>query len=911
MSRRRNRAPTQRRSTTTELGFTAQDVAAELLKAINGYPTATMTDATTRLQAIGATTTSGQQIVGQAQPLFPGPGGWGIPQVPFGPGTPTRPAAINPLDAGTGRPDPRRWEAPVSWNLPGGDRHLPWSALRALSNVGIIRKCIETRKKQLTQLDWDFVVAESVFEEAQLRSAASPKALEVAKRAAIGDPQAKADQAKANAVSKAQLEADFRAANADAIFALRDWWAKPDRVMDWSWESWLNAMMEERLVLDAIAIYPKMTLGGDLHSFMLIDGATIKPLLDDYAAIPAAPNPAFQQILHGFARGEFTATAGPDGEYSRDTLIYRVANTRVGSPYGLGPTEIAIQDADLYLKRRAWMSAEYDEGVMPELMIKVDAAMTPDQLRAYERVFNDMLSGNTRERHRARLLPKGFDPVPMASMDERYKDGYDLFLIRMICLDFDIMPTEMGFPPSSGLGGAGFSDGEENSQFRRSIRPDAGDISSLINDLSAGWLTMPKGLTHQFLGLEAEDEAAALAAMEGALSKGAITVNEARDKLGKPRYDVPEADMPLIITGRDVIPLAGAVDRANANAQKVQAMGQPGGQPGQGPQPMQPLAGAAQQPGQGGPQGNQGGGNGPAAGGTNGGGQGGQQGGGQQGKAANPKVCPCGQPVAWFGEDGWGHADGSVSHDGDFYGQSVSDLVGTTPPRAKTAATEHLDLSGRPGPSVAGLAVLAANTGRVLMLQRAMLPNDPAGGSWEFPGGHLEEGEDALTGAQREWAEEVGQPVPAGEQVGSWTSPDGRYAGHLWRVPAEADVNINADPDDRHVLNPDDPDGDMAEVVAWWEPDHLDGNPAVRRELAGNMPAVRGALATVADTSAADKAAEARRWREHLRNLRRGRTSKGTFRFVHHPSYIAAAANDLAGEEEWAAAAAVLDVVLT
>lgn len=37
--------------------------------------------------------------------------------------------------------------------------------------------------------------------------------------------------------------------------------------------------------------------------------------------------------------------------------------------------------------------------------------------------------------------------------------------------------------------------------------------------------------------------------------------------------------------------------------------------------------------------------------------------------------CPCGMPVEYDPQDGWQHADGSISHDGDFYPHSVSDLM--------------------------------------------------------------------------------------------------------------------------------------------------------------------------------------------------------------------------------------------
>jgi hypothetical protein len=37
--------------------------------------------------------------------------------------------------------------------------------------------------------------------------------------------------------------------------------------------------------------------------------------------------------------------------------------------------------------------------------------------------------------------------------------------------------------------------------------------------------------------------------------------------------------------------------------------------------------------------------------------------------------CPCGIPVEYDVQDGWQHADGSISHDGEFYPHSVSDLM--------------------------------------------------------------------------------------------------------------------------------------------------------------------------------------------------------------------------------------------
>jgi SPP1 gp7 family putative phage head morphogenesis protein len=148
------------------------------------------------------------------------------------------------------------------------------------------------------------------------------------------------------------------------------------------------------------------------------------------------------------------------------------------------------------------------------------------------------------------------------------------------------------------------------------------------------------------------------------------------------------------------------------------------------------------------------------------------------------------------------------------------------------------------GVAAAGLAVRAADTGRVLMLQRALPDDDgdgdPAAGTWEFPGGRLNNGETALEAAGREWAEETGCQVPEGDLDGIWNSRDGKYRGHVLTVPSEDVVPIHDGRDD--VTNPDDPDGDHVEALAWWDPAQLKDNPAVRPELAGDVKRVRRAL---------------------------------------------------------------------
>lgn len=136
-------------------------------------------------------------------------------------------------------------------------------------------------------------------------------------------------------------------------------------------------------------------------------------------------------------------------------------------------------------------------------------------------------------------------------------------------------------------------------------------------------------------------------------------------------------------------------------------------------------------------------------------------------------------------------------------------------------------------PVAAGIAVVAMDTGRVLMLQRAMVDDDPAAGTWELPGGCLNPGESSIIAAQREWQEETGCVLPRGKITGTWVSANGVYQGFVLLVASEDEVPLFDGRD--QVINPDDPDGDEIEVLAWWEPVHLVDCPAMRPELATDL----------------------------------------------------------------------------
>lgn len=502
----------------------------------------------------GAVHDIGQQVAamrdaqagGTATPL-PRPPLWAT--APFGPGVPLYPAPLDPVRPDSGRAAPRLYEYPVSWNLTGTANRLhPWQLLRdAADGVSLFRRCIEIRKDHLGGLDWDVVISQGAIETAQ--RVEGPK------------------------MGRADLEGKLRDRLSPEIDRAAEFLQQPDRANGYTFAQWLSMLLEEIFVLDAAAIYPRRTFGGDLWSLEVLDGSTIKPLLDERGGRPLSPAPAFQQILYGFPRGEFTAdvSRGEDGAeviegaYASDQLIYSRRVVRVWTPYGYSAVEQALDDGDLYLKRHLWMKGEYSEGTSINGLYTIDPASStgqwsPEQVLQYERAWNDALRGQAAERHQARFLPPGVAPVDGASltaMAERYKPEYDLHLIKLQAMHFDTTLPELGFTEAKGLGSEGYHEGQADVQQRKT-RPIIRYVEALLTNILRTHAAMPRELEFKFLGLDDEDEPGAEDVEGKRQAQGVKTLNERRDDLGLPRYAFEEADMPMIITGRGVVFIEGS-----------------------------------------------------------------------------------------------------------------------------------------------------------------------------------------------------------------------------------------------------------------------------------------------------------------------------------------------------------------
>lgn len=504
----------------------AKRVADEIIKAPN-LPAGTGIMTEQQMRAVGGI--ASQQYGTVSTPL---PRNTTLANVPFAPGMPLIPSALNPLNPETGRPEPRRYEYQVAQNINVTETRLvPFKTLRAAADqIDILRRCIEVRKAKLTGLEWDIVLSEAASE--RIISEAGGNHL--------------------------RAMAEAREKFAPEIARLRSFWETPDPQNGLSFVDWLSMSLEEIDVLDAWAIWPQMSVGGELKGLQILDGSTIKPLLDDRGMRPTPDmGPAFQQILYGFPRSEFAATIddeAADGEFTSDELAYFVRNRRAMSVYGLSPVERALPLADIYLRRQQWIRSEFTDGTMPKSYLELpeSAAMTPDQIRSYENIYNDDLSGQTGNRNRLRILVPGGKLNFEEGYSEKFSDAMDNYLIASITGHFGVLPSEIGFNGAGALGASGLQQGESDSAEAIGIIPTARWMSQMISALSYRWLGMPRELEFRLAPSERNNTAETATRDEIRKRSGGMTINESRAEQGLPLIDTPEADMPMLISGASI-----------------------------------------------------------------------------------------------------------------------------------------------------------------------------------------------------------------------------------------------------------------------------------------------------------------------------------------------------------------------
>lgn len=590
---------------------------------------------------------------------------------------------------------------------------------------------------------------------------------------------------------------------------------RPDQENEF--DAWVNILMENALRYDAPALYRRRNYDGEVIGYEVLDGTTIFPYVDEHGRRPLAPAPAYYQRIKGMV----------DVWLTQDDVTWAPFRPQ-NDPYGLAPMESVLLNANTDMRFQWHFLQLFTDGTVPAGFMELpDDISSPDQVAEWQDYWDAFTQGDQTILHRLIAVPGGTkvtDTKP-ATFDKAFPQ----YLMMRTCAAFGVVPQDLGF-----VDDVNRANGETQTdiQFRVNTLPWVRWLQRIVSRFLQRDLGLPVKMLLD-TGRDKEDRVAEANAWKIYIESGMASPDEARQEvLGLPVDNERPIPRGIISNRQGFIPfnqvlaISGKVDPETAAPADDAVLPVKGfdGTPGLMPDKLPGGAVFHRAPIDHDNPGNPG------------------------DEVPVPGTDVVGQPAQPV-------AKGAESSELAAFRRFVKTAVrrgrwrdfvftgvdGVAARRLNQGGLfEVRKAAGLIG--VAGLCVQAVDTGRVLVLQRALDPSDDAGGMLEFPGGHLEDGESPFDAAVREWQEETGSLLPvsalrAADGVPVWG--DGKYAGFILTVPDET-VCVVRGPG--QVVNPDDPDGDVVEAVMWVDPQTLVGNSMVRDRLAEQIGEVLTAL---------------------------------------------------------------------
>lgn len=488
------------------------------------------------------------------------------------PSLPGMPTALDPRGP-SGRPLPRLNQYPLSWNLPstpGTYKMVPFRLMRSIADMShIARDCIGIRQEEIADVDWE-----------------------------VAPKEEERGQFKVFPEKKAGLYDQWRTQRK----ALQAFWEQPDPVRGLNHDQWIRMAVEEMLVTDSLSIFEHPTwgadagvLGSDLFALTIIDGTTIKPLLDVRGGPPQAPNPAFQQFIWGLPRVDLVSTvldarddpAVQDAqrgfsyskaeylELTRDQLAYMPFHRRAWTAYGYSNVEQAIQLINVALKRLDNHLAYFTDGDIPAMLLYVPETWQLDQINKYEAQWHAKQAGSQAWNQRMNVVPGAIKAEQLKP--PVYDMTFDDYIDRAICAAFMVDPTEVGMEPKGALGGAGYMEAQDDRRKRLTVGPILRDFKGYQDYLHARRLGVPE-LEIRYDGLDVENEETQHKIDNERLKSGTLAPNEYRQRRGEPRIkkpgsqeEDPNGDRMYFVLGREVLGLDQVGTTTMDEQQQIQA----------------------------------------------------------------------------------------------------------------------------------------------------------------------------------------------------------------------------------------------------------------------------------------------------------------------------------------------------
>jgi hypothetical protein len=280
----------------------------------------------------------------------------------------------------------------------------------------------------------------------------------------------------------------------------------------------LTMMVEDAEVLDAVALYKRRTLGGELLHLVPIDASTIKLKVNEFGGTPEPPEIAYEQWIKGKKTAEMTT----------DDLIYEALSVRTDSPYGRASLESLIVEVESALRGALYNLKYLEEGNDPEGFATLPEGWTIAQIKEWQTYWDALMTGNLGIRRRMRFVPKGFEYIPSKKAEDMSFEKFELWLLDKTCAVFGVPPHEIGF---SSRVYKESSETQERLGKSRGLYPLANFVKEIFDDIIQQDLGFPQ-LDWLWTNIDPVDEKGEAEIFKTLVTTGAKSVDEYRREKG-------------------------------------------------------------------------------------------------------------------------------------------------------------------------------------------------------------------------------------------------------------------------------------------------------------------------------------------------------------------------------------------
>ncbi len=324
-----------------------------------------------------------------------------------------------------------------------------------------------------------------------------------------------------------------------------------------SMRSFLDKILEDLLVLDAVFIEKTRYPDGKLARLYQVDASTIRPVFDEYGNqdIPVplpngeTPPTAYLQIFNnslygGPESGEIVA-AWP----KKDAIYFNMhpQGTINNYGYGLSPIEGVLSVVSNLLSSDNFNGNYFDEGAFPPIILQLEEQLTERQLEAFREYVYQEIEGNF---HRPAIMSGGgkmevHNLKDLSNRDMQFME-FTTWLSKLLCAAYGLSPEDIGITDTTG------SKSVSEVQKDLSESKGYGSILHLLKEIINQHIIWKDfgytELEFDWVAIDSLEPKTAAEIQDMKLKNGTMTLNEAREKDGQTPYE-EWADQPMLLMG--------------------------------------------------------------------------------------------------------------------------------------------------------------------------------------------------------------------------------------------------------------------------------------------------------------------------------------------------------------------------